>query len=212
MTPTKLRKQIPIRMEKLKDKELLAWERNFYNSFNHSTTLTQRQLSTLTKIEDRLHRKNEEREAWLSEWDYQKELYFSLACRYYQTTGSHDIYKKYKSIIVKSIKSPSDFIPTRKQYKALVENKYVEKAICAYFDPPKYNVGDLVYVTGEYAYRLLKENRWVGLIIKPATKEFYKQEKKYVVKPISKVRMSLFNEYEDAIIPEKYLLTYRRIL
>jgi hypothetical protein len=212
MTPTKLRKQIPIRMEKLKDKELLAWERNFYNSFNHSTTLTQRQLSTLTKIEVRLSKKNKEREDWLREWDYQKESNFQLACNYYYTDGkkgSKQMFKKHYKIIKSAKRNPNDVVPTRKQYKILVENKYVKRAIDSYFDDPKFNVGDLVYVTGEYAYRLLKENRWVGLVIKPATREFIKKEKKYIVKPMSKVTFSMYTQFEDAIIPEKYLFLYR---
>lgn len=209
MTHTKLRKQIPMRMEKLKDKKLLAWERNFYNSFKNSTSLTERQLVTLTKIEIRLDREHQERERWLKEWDYEKQLHFQLACSYYRSTGPHEIYKKYKSLIVKTINNPNEVVPTRKQYQFLVENKYVRKAIDAYFDSPKFNVGDLVYVTGEYAYRLLEENRWIGLVIKPATNEFIKKEKKYVVKPINKVRFSMYTQFEDAIIPEKYLLPYK---
>lgn len=212
MNHTKLRKQIPTRMEKLKDKKLLAWERNFYNSFKNSTNLTERQLVTLTKIEARLDREHQERESWLKEWNYEKELYFQLACNYYYTDGtkgSRWMFKKHYKIIKSARKNPTDVVPTRKQYTILVENKYVKRAVDAYFDPPKFNVGDLVYVTGEYAYRLLEENRWVGLVIKPATKEFIKKEKKYVVKPISKVTFSMYSQFEDAIIPEKYLIRYR---
>lgn len=212
MTTTKLRKQIPIRMHKLKGQKLLAWERNFYNSFKDATNLTERQLSTLTKIEARLSKKNKEHEDWLKEWDFQKQSNFQIACEYYYadgTKGSRWMFKKHYKIIKSAKRNPNDIVPTRKQYRILVENKYVQKAIDAYFDDPKFNVGDLVYVTGEYAYRLLKENRWVGLVIKPATREFRKKEKKYVVKPMSKVTFSMYSQFEDAIIPEKYLFLYR---
>lgn len=212
MIYTKLKKQIQLRMEKLKGQNLLCWEKNFYKSFKNSTSLTERQLSTLTKIENRLHRENKERQAWLNEWDFEKQLNFELACRYYQTVGCHKFYIKHKSVILKGIKSPNDFVPTRKQYKIIVENKYVRKAINAYFDIPKYNVGDLVYVVGEYGYKLINQKKWVGLIIQPATKEFTKREKKYLVKPISKVTFSIFNGFsEDRVISEKFLLSYRGV-
>jgi hypothetical protein len=212
MIHTKLRKQIPIRMEKLKGQPLLAWERNFYKSFKNSTSLTERQLSTLTKIENRLHRVNEERQAWLNEWSYEKQLNFELACKYYQVVGSHAFYRKYKSVILKGINSPNDFVPTRKQYKIIVENKYVDKAIRSYYDVPKYNVGDLVYVVGEYGYKLIDQNKWVGLIVQPATKEFTKKEKRYLVKPMNKVRFSIFYDLsEDRLISEKFLLSYRGV-
>jgi len=212
MIHTKLKKQIPIRMEKLKGQPLLAWERNFYKSFKNSTSLTERQLSTLTKIENRLHRVNEERQDWLNEWSYEKQLNFELACKYYQVVGYHDFYRKYKSVILKGINSPNDFVPTRKQYKMIVENKYVDKAIRSYYDVPKYNVGDLVYVVGEYGYRLIEQNKWIGLIVQPATKEFTKKEKRYLVKPMNKVRFSIFYDLsEDRLISEKFLLSYRGV-
>jgi hypothetical protein len=94
----------------------------------------------------------------------------------------------------------------------IAENKYVQKAIRAYFDVSKYNVGDLVYVVGEYGYKLLNDNKWVGLIIHPATKEFTKKEKKYLVKPISKVTFSIFYGFsEDRLISERFLLSYRGV-
>jgi len=212
MIHTKLKKQIPIRMEKLKGQPLLAWERNFYKSFKNSTSLTERQLSTLTKIENRLHRVNEERQAWLNEWSYEKQLNFELACKYYQILGCHDFYRKYKSVILKGINSPNDFVPTRKQYKMIVENKYVDKAIRSYYDVPKYNVGDLVYVVGEYGYKLIDQNKWIGLIVQPATKEFTKKEKRYLVKPMNKVKFSIFYDLsEDRLISEKFLLLYKGV-
>jgi len=214
MTLTKLRKQISIRMDKLKDQKLLAWERNFYNSFKDITTLTERQLSTLTKIEARLNKKNKEHEDWLKEWNLQKESSFQMACEYYSTyfsgtKGFRRMFMKHYKIIKSAKRNPNDIVPTRKQYKILVENKYVKRAIDAYFDDPKFNIGDLVYVTGELTHRFLKENRWVGLVIKPATREFRKKEKKYVVKPISKVTFNMYTQFEDTIIPEKYLFLYR---
>jgi|688.fasta_scaffold40633_10 hypothetical protein len=212
MIHTKLRKQIQLRMKKLKDQKLYGWERNFYRSFKNSSSLTERQLSTLTKIEDRLRRENEERQVWLNEWNYEKQLNFELACRYYQSVGCHAFYIKHKSVILKGIKNPNDFVPTRKQYRMIAENKYVQKAIRAYFDVSKYNVGDLVYVVGEYGYKLLNDNKWVGLIIHPATKEFTKKEKKYLVKPISKVTFSIFYGFsEDRLISERFLLSYRGV-
>lgn len=199
-------------MEKLKGQPLLAWERNFYKSFKNSTSLTERQLSTLTKIENRLRRVNEERQDWLNEWSYEKQLNFELACKYYQVVGCHDFYRKYKSVILKGINSPNDFVPTRKQYKMIVENKYVDKAIRSYYDVPKYNVGDLVYVVGEYGYKLIEQNKWVGLIVQPATKEFTKKEKRYLVKPMNKVRFSIFYDLsEDRLISEKFLLLYKGV-
>lgn len=208
MIYTKLKKQIPQRLEKLKDSPLLFWEKNFYNSFKNCSTLTERQLSTLTKIEQRLSKINKEREEWLKEWDYQKELNFQIACTYYKHKGLYKIYKQYRHLISKTLSSPST-IPTRKQYTILVENKYVKRAIDAYFDNPKYNVGDLVYVVGDVGFRLSKYDHWIGLIIKPATKEFRKKEKKYVIKPLNKTPFGRMNN--EFIVAEKYILPYRRL-
>lgn len=214
MTHTKLEKQIQLRIKNLKDACLAPWERNFYNTIKEQTTLTQRQLSTLTKIEERLSKKHKEREEWLKEWDFEKQLNFQLASNYYFTDGdrgSRWIFKKHFKIIKSFRRNPNDVVPTRKQYRILVENKYVKRAIDAYFDTPKHNVGDLVYVIGEYGYRLMEENRWIGLVIKPATKEFKKKHKKYVIQPINKVKFSMYNQFEDAIILEKHIKPYRGV-
>lgn len=210
MTNTKLQNRI----KNLKDEILAPWERNFYNTVKTSSTLTKRQLSTLTKIEERLSKKYKEREEWLKEWDFVKQLNFELACNYYYTDGSRGskwMFKKHYKIIKSARKNPNNVVPTRKQYRILVENKYVKRAIDAYFDTPKHNVGDLVYVIGEYGYRLMEENRWIGLIIKPATKEFKKKHKKYVIQPINKVKFSMFSQFEDAIILEKHIKPYRGV-
>jgi len=205
MTDITNHKSITERLSALQNKKLQSWEKNFYNSFKDKTALTKRQLATLTKIEDRLYKVEQQREAWLKEWCVEKQSKFNLACKFYRFNyGSWNFFKKHRQTIRLHIKEES-FVPSKKEYYRIAENKYVNKAIVSYYDAPKYHVGDLVYVVGQYNRKFPPSLHWIGVVVKPAVKEFVKKQKKYEIKPIN-----IKNYHENRIIPERFVLSYRK--
>lgn len=155
------------RIAALANHPLKGWEVNFYKSFKDAQTLTAKQEETLLKIEQRYTNGiSAKRAAWIAAWDKEKRDKFLFA---------HSLYKdrnltarKYRiryNDFFKSARYPS-FIPEEKDYKFIVENKYVQKSYTAFTTASKYSVGDIVYVVAFGSKRTLEsaKNRWVGVI------------------------------------------------
>ena len=155
------------RIAALANHPLKGWEVNFYKSFKDADTLTQKQEETLLKIEQRYAGGiSAKRAAWIATWDKEKRDKFVFA---------HSLYKdrnltarKYRiryNDFFESVGDPS-FIPEEKDYKFIVENKYVQKSYAAFTAAAKYSVGDIVYVVAFGSKRTLEsaKHRWVGVI------------------------------------------------
>lgn len=155
------------RIAALANYPLKGWEINFYKSFKDATTLTAKQEETLQKIEKRYNSGiSAKRAAWIAAWDKEKRDKFLFAHNLYRDRNLTA--RKYRiryNDFFKSVYDPY-FIPEEKDYKFIVENKYVQRAYSAFTAAAKYSVGDIVYIVAFGSRRTLEspKHRWVGII------------------------------------------------
>ena len=124
------------------------WTRSYCVSLLEQVTkgrkLSHRQVEILKQKEAEY---NEERLAeersWSSSWDEEKAEIFRVCAMYYRQTGYYrDLANKvdFKGAIEEG------FIPSRRQFNKMCQNKYALKVRKAWFDEPKYPVGTVVAV------------------------------------------------------------------
>ena len=136
------------------------WTRTFCESLNQQVntgrTLSDRQEQILnekyTQYGPEAQKANS---AWLEEWDAGKEECFRIAALYYKGTG---YYTSIISNVDESGNLTSGYIPTKREFQKLCNNKYALKVLNAWFDDPKYPVGSIV------AIRATAPSRWEGQI------------------------------------------------
>ena len=125
--------------------DLTDWERNFLGSLLDAAKkwgrLTAKQHDVLQRIEKKLDpevlaARNEWNEAWNDD-RYEKVLF---AARYYKENPP------YFGDAANRILSDSNYIPSEKLYRKMVENKYVQRAWENATSAPLYDVGSLVTV------------------------------------------------------------------
>jgi len=155
------------RIAALANYPLKGWEINFYKSFKDATVLTAKQEQTLSNIEKRYNSGvNAKRAAWIAGWDDEKRNKLLFAYNFYRDRNLTA--RKYRiryNDFFKSVVDPF-FIPEEKDYKFIVENKYVQKSYAAFTAASKYAVGDIVYVIASGSRRVLEhqKHRWVGVV------------------------------------------------
>jgi len=186
--------KIEERLAALSSLPLKGWEINFYKSFKDATSLTEKQLATLEKIEKRFAAgKQQERADWIASWDSDKRNRFVFACKYLR---SHTVPRKYRvkyMAITSYLHDPVAYIPDEKSYRTIVENSHVVKAYNAYCAAAKYSVGDMVYVNkSQYATKKGKpsdkEFHWTGIITEVRESDVVSlHTRDYVVEPITPV-------------------------
>lgn len=137
--------EIITRIEKLINRsDLNDFEKNFLPSiksyYEKKKLLTPGQLSTLEKIEARYsHEAQALHQQWLATWDDNKKLAFKQIVDYYSNLGLG-----YYSSITNKVRQNPEYIPTQKEYSAIVENKYAQKYLNNKDAPARFAVGDLV--------------------------------------------------------------------
>ena len=110
-----------------------------YEQYNRNGSMTQAQLSAITKIEDKY---SEETVVQYEKWkilygDEKKEV--AKICAYYYKNNP-----PYFKDLSEKILSEADFVPTEKQFKSMCENKFTQKVIRETKAEPKFAVGQLV--------------------------------------------------------------------
>ena len=121
------------------------WERKFVGSILESAKkwgrLTAKQHGLYQNIESRLDPANiAAREAWNSSWDEEKRAALLFAARYYKANPP------YFSGCLDRILNDSNYIPTEKLYRKMVENKYVQRARANAESGALYEAGSMVTV------------------------------------------------------------------
>ena len=121
--------ELEARIEKAMAMPLVSdWERNFLSSLAQGAkqygSLTGKQESILQRIESN---NNPEAQAARKNWreGYSDEMRqkMKIAARYYWNNPP------YFGELAKRVLNDDDFIPTEKQYRSMVENKYVQKVL-----------------------------------------------------------------------------------
>lgn len=173
-------------------------ERKFGDSlkewFDKKGRLSQGQWSAFQRMEARY--KPEvlaQRQAWYDQWTPEKAKHLNIAARYYQANPH------YFADLAARVLEDSDYIPSEKAYRKMVENKYVQKVIATINTPPQFPVGSLVQVrrtASKGAYKLRDRVAMVvandGPVNSPA-----KGARTYTVLP--------FGESQTVQIQERYL-------
>ena len=119
-----------------------SWARGFCESLKSQNlagrTLSAKQMSTLEKIEgEHTDEAIKARATWNYDYrDYLRPKAVKVA-KYYKSTV-------YFRDLVEKIENDLRFVPTMKQFNAMVENKYAKKVLAGYEAAPKYAKGSYV--------------------------------------------------------------------
>lgn len=133
---------IPDRINILLSKQINDTDRNIVVSMKSHIDkkggLTPRQHDFFLVIESRYSdEKIKASNDWLASYDEEKKNLFELAVKYYK-------YTQYFNDVCRIVMMNPKYIPTEKQFKAMTANKYFQRALENYNNPPRYNLADLV--------------------------------------------------------------------
>jgi hypothetical protein len=139
----------------LLENQISKSERSFGESLKQSISkwgkLTDNQWNAFQRMEARHSPEvKAAREGWHKSWDEEKARKLRIAVEYYS-------YTEYYSRTVNAVLADSSFVPSEKDYRKIVENKYAQKVIEILAEDPLYPVGSLVQVrktARKHAYSL----------------------------------------------------------
>jgi len=134
----------------LEKEEVSSGTINFIQSLKEQLTkkgaLSEKQWSAFQKAE---YRYSDEaiaiRKSWMDNWDKEKERKAKIAAEYY----SHN--PPYFRELSRAILGDEEYIPTEKEYRKLVENKYAQSVLSMVEAEPLYPVGSLVKMRSNHA-------------------------------------------------------------
>jgi len=114
--------------------------------FNHEkwNGLTHKQEAALTAVEARLEPKAiKDNTKFKAQYDAEKRKIALICSQYYKRKRStHGTY--YFETVSEKILNDVDFVPSKKQYEALIRSPYAKRAVIAATEPHKFKVGDLM--------------------------------------------------------------------
>lgn len=126
----------------LATQELVGWDKDFVQSvfewFEKHDRLSEKQYAILARIKEKFSPENiQAKEEWAKEYREKHIDTAKVVAKYYQGTG-------YFTTLSRDILYEATFVPSRKQWKAIAENKYAQKVLATYHQEPVYQVGDMV--------------------------------------------------------------------
>ena len=160
------------RFESLFAKKLSDNDRKFAESlhgqFVDGGLLTPKQVECIERMEQRYSPESQlRRERWVQSYKAEHRPTALICANYYATTTY------FRDLSLK-IATDEDFVPTEKQYNALTQNKYAQKAIKAATEPPAFPVGSLCKVRANFnLVSNPKLHDQVGLVVANHAKGLY---------------------------------------
>lgn len=138
----------------LSTKKLVGWDLGFVESvtdwFERHNMLSERQWGLLCKIKDKFSPEAvEQREEWAKEYREKHLASAKVVASYYVPTG-------YFTALARDILYEPEFVPSKRQWERLGENKYAQKVLETFYKQPDYVVGDLVCFRETAEFRSLK--------------------------------------------------------
>ncbi len=123
--------------------EVGSWDHNFLGSVLQQNRergqLSPRQLEILAKVEERYSQSAlDKKAAWAGCWTEEMADKLRVAAAYYAANPP------YYGDLARQVLDNPNFVPTERQYRAMVENKYAAKVITAHFAEPAFPVGSKV--------------------------------------------------------------------
>ena len=136
------------RFEALMSKKLSDRDRSFAESlqrqFEDGGKLSPKQIECIDNLERRYSPEAQlKRERWAQSYKEHFRPTALICANYYVTT------MYFRDLSVK-IATDEEFVPTQKQYNALTQNKYAQRAIKAATEPPAFPVGSLCKVRANF--------------------------------------------------------------
>ena len=128
-----------------RDADFSDWERSFLSSIKEGIkrfgSLTGKQESILQRIETSKDPAIiAQRQDWKKNYTGKMHLNMKIAARYYLNNPP------YFSDLARRVMNDDTFIPTEKQYRAMVDNKYVRKVLDNMNSVPTFSVGSMAQV------------------------------------------------------------------
>lgn len=125
---------------------------------------------------------------WTEQYNGEKRNLAKIAAGYYLCNPP------YYGDLANKIANDEGFVPTEKQYKAIVENKYAQKVIAATVAEAKYAVNALVEGRASAPYNIRGKKAFILQIDAAPVKSAAKGTKNYLVLPISEAAPILVEE------------------
>ncbi len=184
--------QINDRLQQLLQKPLTPKHLNVIKSFSDFWSkyqyLTIKQVSFLDNIESSY---NDDYNSWRANFGDDKKELLKMAVNYYQNS-------QYFMEIVNNYYMDKNYIPTRRQYERMCENKYVKRAIGYYKSNPLYELGDIITPRARYLYKI-SDTLTVGIINKIGEPSFLNGTRLYDVMWLGGTKFSKMFEREIKI-------------
>lgn len=139
---------IPIRLEAiLDDPDTAIGDKDFAKSlkqyWDRNSCLTARQFEAIERLENKKIERSGDDEFRKNFTEEQREI-LNIVAKYYVSLG-----KYYIDLALKVIADPK-FVPSRKQYATMCENKYAASIVENYKIDPKFDNGEIVIVRDTY--------------------------------------------------------------
>ena len=124
---------------------LTDWERNFLSSLLESANKWGRLTAKQNEVFQRIEKKSDPafqsaRKAWNESWTPEKRTKLVFAANYYKANPP------YYGDVAERILNDSNYIPSEKLYRKMVENRYVQRAMANAAATPLYAVGTMVTI------------------------------------------------------------------
>ena len=141
----------------LSTKQLIGWDKIFVESvtdwFERHEMLSERQWALLCKIKDKFSPEAvKQREEWAKEYQEKHVTDAKVVASYYLPTG-------YFTALARDILFEPEFVPSKRQWERLAENKYAQKVLENFHKEAEYEVGDLVCFRETSDFRILKRRQ-----------------------------------------------------
>ena len=187
----------------LKRADISSSERSFATSIDTYMSahnrISNKQWSAFQRMEARYSPEViAQRAQWYEAWTEEKAQNILVAAKYYRANPPY-----FGDLAEKVIEDPN-FIPSEKQYRKMVENKYVQKVLATTYSEPIFEVGALVQVrkTARGASWLLRERNALVVANNGPVTSAAKGARTYTILP--------FGESNTVDIQERYLKKKRR--
>ena len=144
--PRRTNTELEARINKALELPLVSdWERNFLSSILDAAKrygkLTGKQESVLQRVESNNNPEVlEARKSWMDLFNDDMRAKMRIAARYYLNNPP------YFGDLARRVLNDDAFIPTEKQYRAMVDNKYVRKVLDNMESVPKFPVGSMAQI------------------------------------------------------------------
>jgi hypothetical protein len=187
----------------LNNHELTQYERNVVDSMLQQATkkgrLSEKQISFYKSIASN-YTENAlaERRVWEDSFDEAKKKDLKIVAHYYSRQGTYFV------ALATRVLEEEGFVPTRKAYAKMCENKYAKRLLSEHYKEPRYGVGDMVYAVTKCPVDVRNTLRRGAVVLRPSVEppvSAVRGAKQYLVLPIG--------EPHGIVVEERWLKSRR---